>query len=972
MTVSRSRSRAQGRLWDARGSLRRLALMIVASAALCLPLAGNAYGALSMSFLPSSAMGVAATAASRAPATTRIAGLPQRMHADRPVRHGELSARATWLKPSGRASHASLSASTASQPTPPFTQCPAIGADSSCGLLLDITSSGVAVLEDPSQGPFDGDDDTLVGVINQSSSPVGSLTLTSTSPIFEFDGDGICSGDYGEWLGSEGCPYGLTGYEGPGTSFTEISSDYTTGGVVFSGGLAPGATAYFSLEAALSATSIIPSHYVALGDSVAAGEGIGYGWVWNSTTSRWEGGSSTGIWDDTFEPEECHQTVDGYPHVFAAELGATLEDYACTGASALNGVLGEQVESGWSVPAQLGSSIGLPGSTPANPNYDAAEPELVTLSLGADDVNFSGLVEECYKTACSTDQHRLDGVLATQERNLKLVLEEIQRRGVADGRVPLVAMTEYYSPFPAYDPKCIDLDFTVGPLWFNHEVLSNAEMQFLKTGEQRLNANIAKVAAAQHVLVLATDPLFNGHRWCSSNPWVYGPSLESLFHHTSAAPFHPTPEGQQAIGQALAALVSARLPVDTGSSVYVGLPYGSLDFADVASAGEAAIIPGSDLPGSIPPANTFALSAAYDITTSAAHNGPITVSLPSSTPLSLFHYVEGQWHEVPSTFDGSYVTGEVESLSPFALGTAVSPVHARLAPATGGEAPAAVHFDASASSVENGSPIDSYTWDFGDEETANGPTPTHVYRHSGTYQVTVTVTAEDGAVDTTSEEVTITHSAPNAQASGSVDGTIGQALTFASTGSTASGGPYEAFWSFGDGSQPSEGATVTHVFSAPGKYEVTLSIYDDEGELATATLPVTITAPTASGTSGGAASKVVSGTHARVTARISIGHVLRRGGHGRLLVQLRCAAGANKCTGIVRLRAHIRGRLVVLGADRYTVRANASTWVTVTPTTALARAVSATSLKAQVLVSESGGITVSGTAVLHRPAGHHH
>jgi hypothetical protein len=896
--------------------------------------------------------------------------LPSRtVHADLPVRRGELSARASWLTPPSRASHRSLSASAAAAPAPPFTQCPAVGADSSCGLLLDITSSGVAVLEDPSQGPYDGADDTLVGVINQSSSPISSLALTSMSPMFAFDGDGICSGLYGFLAG---CPFGPTGYEGPGTGFTQISSDYTTGGVTFSGGVAPGATAYFSLEAPLNATSIIPSHYVALGDSVAAGEGIGYGWTWNSTTSRWEGGSSTGTWDNRFEQEECHQTTEGYPHVVAGELGATLEDYACTGASAFNGVLGEQVEAGWSAPAQLGSSIGLPGSAPANPNYDAAEPELVTLTLGADDVAFSKLVEECYKTACSTDQHRLDSILAAQEKNLSLVLDEVQRRGVADGRVPLVLMTQYYSPFPAYDPKCIDLNFTVGPLWFNHEVLTNAEMQFLKKGEQRLNTNIAKVASAQHVPVLATDPLFKGHRWCSSNPWAYGPSLESIFHHESAAPFHPTPEGQQAIGRKLAALASARLPVNTGPSVHVGLPYGSLDFANVASAGEAAIIPAGDLPGSTPPANTFALAAAYDITTSAAYTGPVTVSLPSSTSLSLFHYVGGTWHEVPSTFNGSTVTGEVESLSPFALGTAVSPVHARLGPASGGEAPAAVHFDASASSVENASGISSYTWDFGDEEAASGATPTHVYRHSGTYQVTVTVTGEDGAVATASEEVTITHAAPSAQASGPASGTVGQALTFASTGSTASGGPYEAVWEFGDGSQPVEGATAMHVFSVSGSYQATLSIRDGEGEIATATLQIAIAAPTANGASSGAGSRGVLGTHVQLAARISIGHVLRRGRHGRLLVQLRCAAGASKCTGVVRLRVHRRGHLAVLGTARYAVRANASAWVAFMPSKALARTARASTLKAQVLVSEPDGIAVSGTATLPRPAGHHH
>jgi hypothetical protein len=46
-------------------------------------------------------------------------------------------------------------------PVPPFTECPAIGADPSCELLIDITPAGTSVTADPaSPGPYDGSDDT--------------------------------------------------------------------------------------------------------------------------------------------------------------------------------------------------------------------------------------------------------------------------------------------------------------------------------------------------------------------------------------------------------------------------------------------------------------------------------------------------------------------------------------------------------------------------------------------------------------------------------------------------------------------------------------------------------------------------------------------------------------------------------------------------------------------------------------------
>ncbi len=40
--------------------------------------------------------------------------------------------------------------------TPPFNECPAVGSDTSCGVLFIIQPDGsVTVLTDPSQGPFD-------------------------------------------------------------------------------------------------------------------------------------------------------------------------------------------------------------------------------------------------------------------------------------------------------------------------------------------------------------------------------------------------------------------------------------------------------------------------------------------------------------------------------------------------------------------------------------------------------------------------------------------------------------------------------------------------------------------------------------------------------------------------------------------------------------------------------------------------
>ncbi len=53
------------------------------------------------------------------------------------------------------------------------------------------------------------------------------------------------------------------------------------------------------------------------------------------------------------------------------------------------------------------------------------------------------------------------------------------------------------------------------------------------------------------------------HAWCTKDPWAYGPSIDypvvggSVLPGTNPAPFHPTPEGQDAIYQAVNAILNS-------------------------------------------------------------------------------------------------------------------------------------------------------------------------------------------------------------------------------------------------------------------------------------------------------------------------------------------------------------------------------------------------------------------------------
>jgi RHS repeat-associated protein len=168
---------------------------------------------------------------------------------------GEITkARPGFVAPGKRSGNAAplASPSATAFPSTPFTECPPVGADTSCALLIYVTDSGVTILQDPSQGPYDGVEDTLIGVLNQSSKDLGHLSLGSNTDMFGFDGDGICA-----YQIDLGCPFGPTGYEGPGVSFTEISADVASGVVNFEPPVPPGGTRYFSLEEPLSASTVV-------------------------------------------------------------------------------------------------------------------------------------------------------------------------------------------------------------------------------------------------------------------------------------------------------------------------------------------------------------------------------------------------------------------------------------------------------------------------------------------------------------------------------------------------------------------------------------------------------------------------------------------------------------------------------------------------------------------------------------------
>jgi|SRR5579862_1787803 len=153
-----------------------------------------------------------------------------------------------------------------------------VGSATGCGAVITVTSvdangvaNGFTVTNTGNGNPYDGDEDTLIGVQNNSGATLNSMPLTSSaSPgIFQFDLDGPCqyaaannsnSGDCFTPPFPEG--YVSSGYEGPNNTFAVTDGNHGT--VNFytcpdacAVGIAAGGSTWFALEGTPNSLTLI-------------------------------------------------------------------------------------------------------------------------------------------------------------------------------------------------------------------------------------------------------------------------------------------------------------------------------------------------------------------------------------------------------------------------------------------------------------------------------------------------------------------------------------------------------------------------------------------------------------------------------------------------------------------------------------------------------------------------------------------
>ncbi len=159
-------------------------------------------------------------------------------------------------------------------------------------------------------------------------------------------------------------------------------------------------------------------------------------------------------------------------------------------------------------------------------------------------------------------------------------------------------------------------------------------------------------------------------------------------------------------------------------------------------------------------------------------------------------------------------------------------------------------FDGTGSSDPDGE-IVSYSWDFnaldGIQEDAIGATTSHTYDKVGTYEITLTVTDDDGFIDSDTTTVTVTiyipppvNELPVADAGADRTALLGSPAFFDGSGSSDSDGSIVSYyWRLGDGGTGT-GVSLSHIYTAVGTYIVSLTVRDNDGGTGSDSLTVTV------------------------------------------------------------------------------------------------------------------------------------
>ncbi|MDZ7741823.1 MAG: PKD domain-containing protein [Bacteroidota bacterium] len=119
----------------------------------------------------------------------------------------------------------------------------------------------------------------------------------------------------------------------------------------------------------------------------------------------------------------------------------------------------------------------------------------------------------------------------------------------------------------------------------------------------------------------------------------------------------------------------------------------------------------------------------------------------------------------------------------------------------------------------NNTTINTWTWDFGDGNQAEGKNVSHAYGNAGDFEIQLVLTNNSGCTDTIIDSVHILDPQIDFVIS-SNPSCLGDTILFSRTDNSL---PYDCYWEFGDGTNAND-CSIEHVYADAGNYEVRLSV----------------------------------------------------------------------------------------------------------------------------------------------------
>jgi PKD repeat protein len=134
-------------------------------------------------------------------------------------------------------------------------------------------------------------------------------------------------------------------------------------------------------------------------------------------------------------------------------------------------------------------------------------------------------------------------------------------------------------------------------------------------------------------------------------------------------------------------------------------------------------------------------------------------------------------------------------------------------------------------SKDNGNPITSWEWDFGDGNTSIDQNPKHIFMNPGSYNVVLKVRNSTSCNAKEYTQVLVIRASPVADFVSSNPGCDNAAIVFTDLSRAVQGNIIKREWDFGDGTKfdnPSS-APVSHQYTAGGKFMVSLKVTNEFG-----------------------------------------------------------------------------------------------------------------------------------------------